>query len=166
MKSEEKGKTFVAMESFLEGAMCLDEELRNEVCYVIFHYGIYGTIPECSGYAKGFLIGIKKNIDNSKNRYEASVKNGKKGGRPSNTSKPKQNLNETKTEPNSNLDKDIDIDFFSPLGEKGNLYHNLYQFPSGSSSGAESPDSPARKSEEVKTVNNQVPVKKYGGYRI
>jgi len=111
-----KSDTFVVLSSMLESAKCLDDSLRNELCYVIMEYGFNGELVESSPIIKAIMMSIIPNINSSKSRYKASVDNGKLGGRPpkhkpnDNLDKPNDNLEETKTKPNSNLDKDKDKD--------------------------------------------------------
>ncbi len=122
-----KSDTFVVLSSMLESAKCLDDDLRNELCYVIMEYGFNGELVESSPIIKAIMMSIIPNINSSKSRYKASVDNGKLGGRPpkhkpndnldkpndnleETKTKPNSNLEETKTKPNSNLDKDKDKD--------------------------------------------------------
>lgn len=111
-----KSDTFVVLSSMLESAKCLDDNLRNELCYVIMEYGFNGELVESSPIIKAIMMSIIPNINSSKSRYKASVDNGKLGGRPpkpkpnDNLDKPNDNLEETKPKPRPNLDKDKDKD--------------------------------------------------------
>jgi hypothetical protein len=77
-----KSDTFVVLSSMLESAKCLDDSLRNELCYVIMEYGFNDELVECSPIIKAIMMSIIPNINSSKARYKASVDNGKLGGRP------------------------------------------------------------------------------------
>lgn len=116
--------SFVFYKSFYEAISKIPPENQLEVYNAICRYSLEGKEPEdLSGIASAIFILIKPNIDSSQNRYQASIENGKRGGRPrKNTSKeakenqkenqvkPSNNLNETKTKPNNNLDYDVDVD--------------------------------------------------------
>lgn len=111
-----KSDTFVVLSSMLKSAKCLEDNLRNELCYVIMEYGFNDELVECSPIIKAIMMSIIPNINSSKVRYKASVDNGKLGGRPpkhkpsDNLDKPSDNLEETKHKPKHNLDKDKDKD--------------------------------------------------------
>ena len=123
--------TFVVFKSVMDSANCLDETLRNELCYVVLQYGFTGVLVDCNPIVKAVMISIMPNIDSSKNRYKASANNGKLGGRPKTKNKPNNNLDVTKDKPSANLYKDKDKDKdkdegYTPLHFKN--YMNVLEF--------------------------------------
>lgn len=86
-------ESIVFYRSFYEAIKELSaEEFRNAVM-AIMEYGLNDSEIDTSGAAKAILIMAKPQIDKNNKRYE----NGLRGG-----TKPKQNQNETKLEPNLN----------------------------------------------------------------
>ena len=120
--------SFVFYRSFYESIKNLDKDIQLEIYNAMCEYSLNDKNPELSPIATAIFTLIKPNIDNATKRYNASVENGKKGGRPkkeknlekpnNNLEKPNNNLDETKEEPNQNLnvylyedvyvDKDVD----------------------------------------------------------
>ena len=103
----------------------------------ICEYGINGVEPNFKGALKSLFTLMKPNIDSSISRYNSSVTNGGKGGRPKKTEtkeEPKQNPVETKEKPKEkpieNQDKDIDkdIDKEKDILEKHKLVIWLEQY--------------------------------------
>jgi len=73
----------VYLESFHEAIRPLTDGDRLMMYDAIMDYGIYAVIPDgLPAHLKGYFALMKPNIDSSKNRYNAAVENGKKGGRP------------------------------------------------------------------------------------
>jgi len=114
-------KSFVIYESFRDAIKHLPDIQRLEIIEMIFDYGFDGIEPIKDDPILRLVFNlIKPNIDSAKNRYNACVANGKKGGRPpkekpkKTKEKPKKNQNnnqtETKTKPNHNLNEDVDVD--------------------------------------------------------
>jgi hypothetical protein len=67
----------------------------------IVKYGLYGIEPELSkGYLKSIWKLITSTVDATSKKYDASVENGKKGGRPK--KEPNNNPTETQEKPNNN----------------------------------------------------------------
>lgn len=98
MKKERNG--FVFLKAFKEAIEDLDKEDRCFMLEAITDYGLYGVEPEITkGYLKGIWKLMSSTIDVTSKKYDASVENGKKGGRPK---KPNNNLIETQQEPNNN----------------------------------------------------------------
>lgn len=61
----------------------LPEDLQLKFLKIIINYGLDGTEPEdLSPLEKALWIGLKKDIDYTKERRNSSIENGKKGGRP------------------------------------------------------------------------------------
>lgn len=103
--------SFVFYRSFYESINSLDKDTQLEIFKAICEYSLNDEIKELSPVAKAIFTLIKPNIDSATKRYNASVENGKKGGRPKkneNLKKPKENLEETQSKPNENLNVDVD----------------------------------------------------------
>ena len=104
--------------SFYDAIKKIPKEYQLEIYNAIFEYSFTGKKPEeLSDIAEAIFMLIKPNIDSSQKKYNASVENGKKGGRPPKNKnpektqeKPKQNPEETQKEPGQNLDKDKEKD--------------------------------------------------------
>ena len=79
--SGKKGVVYLA--SYHEAIRPLDDADRLMMYDAILDYGILGTqTDKLPPRLQGFFALIKPNIDSSKNRYNAAVKNGNLGGRP------------------------------------------------------------------------------------
>ena len=105
--------SFVFYKSFYDAIKKIPEEYQLELYNAILSYSLEGLEPSnLSPIAEAMFILIKPNIDSSQKRYEASVENGKKGGRPKKETqqKPKQNQEETQQKPIENLNEDDDED--------------------------------------------------------
>lgn len=95
--------------SYYEAIKELPEEYQIEMLDVIMDYAIKGKQPDtASAVVKAVFKAMKPNIDNAQKRYDASVENGKKGGRPKKETKekPKENLkkpNNNQKKPKQNL---------------------------------------------------------------
>ncbi len=105
--------SFVFYKSFYDAIKKIPEEYQLELYNAILSYSLEGIEPNnLSPVAEAMFILIKPNIDSSQKRYEASVENGKKGGRPKKNTqeKPNQNPKEIQEEPNQNLNDNEDDD--------------------------------------------------------
>lgn len=114
-------KSFVFFASFRDSIEALPLKYRYEMCAAIYNYALYSEMPEFSNpLLMSAFLSTKAAIDASTSRYDASVENGKKGGRPpksknlekpsethGNLEKPTHNLNKDK---DKNRDMDIDKD--------------------------------------------------------
>lgn len=77
--------SMVFYDSYYEAIMVFPSlHLRVELLETIINYGIYGKEPSenASREARAIFCMVKPLIDSSHKRYDASVKNGKKGGNP------------------------------------------------------------------------------------
>jgi hypothetical protein len=94
---------FIFLKKFDDSIKDLDFEDRCVMYESIINYALYFEDPILS---KGYLISIwkliKNQIDEVQKKYDSSVENGKKGGRPK---KPVNNLTETQEKPNENLNE-------------------------------------------------------------
>lgn len=98
----------VFYQSFYEAIKNIPPEEQLKLYNAIFEYSFTeNEIKLEDGIAKAMFILMKPNIDSANARYNASVENGKLGGRPK--SEPKNNLEITQTKPNNNLDITQDI---------------------------------------------------------
>ena len=107
-------ESFIFYKSFYDAIKKIPEEYQLELYNALSEYCFEGKEPEnISGIAEAMFILMKPNIDSAEKRYNASVENGKKGGRPKknkNLKKPSKNLIKTQQEPNQNLNVDDDVD--------------------------------------------------------
>jgi hypothetical protein len=96
--------SFVFYASFYEAISNLPGETQLEVYNAICKYALLGELPELSPIAKAMFTVMRPVMDAASARYEASVANGKKGGRPKkkNLEKPSNNLKGLET---GNLEK-------------------------------------------------------------
>ena len=75
--------SFVMFKNWAEAIEALPEEYQLETYKAVVSYGLNGEIPQnLSAVSKAMLISFSKGMENSILRYNASVENGKKGGRP------------------------------------------------------------------------------------
>jgi len=87
--------SFVIFKNWAEAINALPEEYQLETYKALVAYGTTGEIPKgLSPVANAMLISFSAGMENSILRYNASVENGKKGGRP-----PKNKTNENQVEP-------------------------------------------------------------------
>ena len=93
---------------WVNAANALPEEYQLEVYKGIAQFGLTGEIPEgLSQVANAILLSLETRMKNNIARYNASIENGKKGGRPPKNEE-RNNLKENLEKPNktqSNLDK-------------------------------------------------------------
>jgi hypothetical protein len=98
MKKERNG--FIFLKTFDESVQDLEEQDKCIMYQAIIHYGLYGIEPNLEkGYLKSIWKLITSTIDVTSKKYDSSVENGKKGGRPK---KPINNPIETQQKPNNN----------------------------------------------------------------
>ena len=106
-------------EEMLESVKHLDEQTQGLVLLAYVNYQLYGIEPNKDNVLVYSIFQAKKfDLDNVKKDINASVSNGKKGGRPKKTLKnlnkpktnlkqPKSNLSETEQEQDNIISKDI-----------------------------------------------------------
>lgn len=92
-------ESFVFYRSFYDAIKCLPDEQRLEIYEAIFEYGLNDNDVQLEGASQAIYNLTKPSINSANARYNASVENGRKGGRP------KTNNLENLTKPNHNLDK-------------------------------------------------------------
>jgi hypothetical protein len=99
MKTERNG--FIFLKTFDESIEDLETQDKCIMYEAIVKYGLYGIEPQFSkGYLKSIWKLITSTIDATSKKYDASVENGKKGGRPK--KEPNNNPTETQEKPNNN----------------------------------------------------------------
>ena len=98
--------SIVFYRSYYEAIKELPDEQKLQVYEAIMEYGLNENEVEISGIAKAIYNLVKPTLNSANARYEASIENGKKGGRPKkeNLEKPSNNLDKTQAKPNNNLD--------------------------------------------------------------
>lgn len=95
-----KNKGIVILRSYYDSIKYCSKDEQCDLWNAIFEYTFEEKEPELSGPACGLWIALKPNIDSSLKRYENSIINGSKGGRP--PKQPKDNQTITKEEPTNN----------------------------------------------------------------
>ena len=82
-KSVEHKSGLIIFPSFFEALDTLEDDDRHEIYDKTFRWFFKGESPTFSKPTlQTILTLMKPNIENTKNRYMASVENGKKGGAP------------------------------------------------------------------------------------
>lgn len=96
---------FLFYSSYFEAISELSDEEQGSIYKAIIDYGIANIEPEnLTPTGKMCFKLIKPTIDASLKRYDASIQNGRKGGRPpKNLSGSEENLNKTQWKPSENL---------------------------------------------------------------
>jgi hypothetical protein len=102
--------SIVMFRSYYEAAKNLDDDIKIKFYQYLFEYCFNDIIPEPNGIAYSMFILMKPNVDSSIKKFNASKKNGRKGGRPKTQEKPNNNPDKTQEEPKPNLNKDKDKD--------------------------------------------------------
>lgn len=106
MGNIQKKDGFIFYKSFYDSINALDESMQLEVYQALAGYGLTGEMrDDLSPIAKALLTAMIPTIDNANKRYVASVKNGKKGGRPKKNKEVVQEIKENLEEPSHNLEK-------------------------------------------------------------
>lgn len=104
---------FLFYRSYLDTAEKLPKARRYPFLQAIVQYALDGVEPDFKGLEDIAFTAMRANIDSSNKRYQASVKNGKKGGRPPKKKekagnkepekKPRNNPAKTQSKPSNNL---------------------------------------------------------------
>lgn len=111
--------SFVVLRNWADAINALPEEYQLETFKALFKYGMTGEIPEgLSAVSNAMLVSFSVGMENNIKRYNASVNNGKLGGRPKkenqeqpdneneNLKKPNK-TQENQTQPNTNLNDNV-----------------------------------------------------------
>ena len=130
--------SFVVFKDWAESIEALPEEYQLEGYKALAYYGLHGEPPtDTSPVITSLMISFRTVMKDNIARYNASVENGKKGGRPKkeltqkieNLEEPNQNLEkpretqENLEEPNPNLNVNDNVNVNSKL--INNIYNNL-----------------------------------------
>lgn len=107
------GKAVLIQPSFYEAMKILPNDERLQLYDVICEYSLNGVQPShLPPIANSLFALMKPIIDSSTKRYEASVKNGQKGGAPrGNQNARKRPKNNQSKQPKNKQDLDYDLDY-------------------------------------------------------
>lgn len=81
--------SFVLYESYIDALRALPPEQFKTALLALADYALHGVMPE-EPYLIAMVGMAKFQIDKNNARYDSSVENGKKGGRPKNTTEPSE----------------------------------------------------------------------------
>ena len=124
LKNEDKKKSFVMYDSFLEAMKHLNDAEFRECVLKIRDYALEGVDEESSSPMVNVIMAMAKpNLDSAKRRYMASVENGKKGAEYGKLGgAPKGNQNARKKQPlKQPLDVDVNDDVEEDVNEEVNV---------------------------------------------
>ena len=133
-------ESFVFYRSFFEAIKAIKDKDRLKIYDAICEFALNEKETELTGITKGIFEMAKPIIVSSRNRYNACVENGKKGGRPKKekpnnnligfeNQKPKQNLNENDNENvNDNDNNNASESCVDGLQEVIDFYNNNIGF--------------------------------------
>ena len=124
LKNEDKKKSFVMYDSFLEAMKHLNDAEFRECVLKIRDYALEGVDEESSSPMVSVIMAMAKpNLDSAKRRYMASVENGKKGAEYGKLGgAPKGNQNARKKQPlKQPLDVDVNDDVEEDVNEEVNV---------------------------------------------
>ena len=77
---KEQKESFVFYRGFREAINALPQEYQLKTLQYLMDYAFDGIEPEENGVEKALFLSFKPQIDAAQKRYEANIKNGKKGG--------------------------------------------------------------------------------------
>lgn len=100
--------SLVFHKSYYEALKSLKPNKRAEMYDAIMEYTFNGIEPNFKDFLNGYWLLVKPNIDASISRYDAAVKNGKKGGRPR-KKETQKNPTETQLKPDVKADAKPDV---------------------------------------------------------
>ena len=111
-KNEDKKKSFVMYDSFLEAMKHLNDAEFRECVLRIRDYALEGNEEESESPMVNVIMALAKpNLDSARRRYMASVENGKKGAEFGKLGgAPKGNQNARKNNPQSTPKQPLDVD--------------------------------------------------------
>lgn len=112
-KKDDKKRSFVMYDSFVEAMMHLDDKDFRECFMKIRDYALEGVCAESASQNINIIMAlVKPNLDSARRRYMASVENGKKGAEYGKLGgAPKGNQNARKKQPQKQpLDVDVNVD--------------------------------------------------------
>ena len=105
MENSNKKDGFIFYQSFYDSINSLDASMQLEVYQALAEYGLTGEMREdLSPVTVALLKAMIPTIDNANKRYQASVENGKKGGRPKKNKETQEEKPKNLEKPSNNLD--------------------------------------------------------------
>ena len=127
LKNDDKKKSFVMYDSFLEAMKHLNDAEFRECVLKIRDYALEGVDEESSSPMVNVIMAMAKpNLDSAKRRYMASVENGKKGAEYGKLGgAPKGNQNARKNNPQSTPKRPLDVDVNEDVEEDVNKEVNV-----------------------------------------
>lgn len=99
---KEQRESFVFYRGFREAINALPEEYQLKTMKYLMDYAFDGIEPEENGVEKALFLSFKPQIDAAQKRYEANMRNGRKGGE---TKKENQKLKEQESQEKQNSSK-------------------------------------------------------------
>ena len=126
-KNEDKKKSFVMYDSFLEAMKHLNDAEFRECVLRIRDYALEGNEEESESPMVNVIMALAKpNLDSARRRYMASVENGKKGAEFGKLGgAPKGNQNARKNNPQSTPKQPLDVDVNEDVEEDVNEEVNV-----------------------------------------
>ena len=100
-----KKDSIIIYRSFYEAIKDLPKQLQADAWKSIFEYGLNDNQQQLTGIVSTVFKLIKPQLDANKKRFE----NGQKGGRPKTETKPNNNQDITKVEPNVNDNVNVNV---------------------------------------------------------
>lgn len=98
--------SFIVVKNWAEAIEALPEENQLETYKALVQYGITGKIPEgISKICNAMLISFSKEMEYNIAKYNASVENGKRGGRPSKNKQETEETQDNLDDQKENLEK-------------------------------------------------------------
>ena len=138
--------SFVIFKNWSEAINALPEEYQLETYKALVSYGLNGSIPEgLSPIANAMLISFSTGLENSIQRYNASVENGKKGGRPKKDNEKPENDSEKLKNEYEKLNKDSE----KPENEEENLSESKEEAIDNSEKPINNSEKPIKNNEEL-----------------
>lgn len=123
-------RSAIIFPSLYEALQYFDEKSKLEFLEIVIRYQLYNEEFKLSDYsapaALALFTAVKPNIDKAMSRYDASVENGKKGGRPK---KNQRNPIETQSKPSETQLKakqnlSIDTDIYTSISTSTDISTN------------------------------------------
>lgn len=106
MENSNKKDGFIFYQSFYDSINSLDASMQLEVYQALAEYGLTGEMREdLSPVTVALLKAMIPTIDNANKRYQASVENGKKGGRPKKNKETQEEKPKNLEKPSNNLEQ-------------------------------------------------------------
>lgn len=117
-------ESVVFYKSFYEAIKNIPKENQLDLFNAIFEYCFNENEIKMDGIVKAMFMLMKPNIDSANQRYDARVRNAKKGGRPK-KEKPKQNLTETYLKSNNKSKQNLNYNYNYNLDYNEDYNYNI-----------------------------------------